>query len=70
MIEQYYFRINGLRDESCVLKIEKALQVKAGVKFVEIDFESEMAVVKCDIAVEEISSIIDGAGYNAILIPE
>ncbi|RDH82311.1 MAG: hypothetical protein DIZ80_08400 [endosymbiont of Galathealinum brachiosum] len=70
MSEQHYFRINGLNDESCVLKIEKALQAKSGVESFEIDFESEMAFIKSELSAEEISRVIDKEGYNAILIPE
>ena len=69
MSDQYYFRINGLSDENCILKIEKALKAKSGIETVEIDFESEMAFIKSDISAEEILLIIDNEGYNAILIP-
>ena len=69
MSDQYYFRINVLSDENCILKIEKALKAKADIETVEIDFESEMAVIKSDISAEEILLIIDNEGYNAILIP-
>jgi len=70
MTEQYYFRINGLNDESCVLKIETTLQAMAGVEAVEVDLETAMAVVKSELSVEDISMAIDGAGFNAILIPD
>ena len=70
MSVQHYFRINGLQDESCVFKIEKALREKQGVEFVEIDFESEMAVIKSQLSAQEISVAIGAEGYNAILIPE
>ena len=69
MSDQYYFRINGLSDENCILKIEKVLKAKPGIETVEIDFESEMAFIKSDISAEEILLIIDNEGYNAILIP-
>jgi len=70
MTEQYYFRINGLNDESCVTKIEKRLLAMKGVEAVEVDLDTSMAVVKCELSVKEISAVIDGAGYNAILIPD
>jgi len=70
MSEIYYFRINGLDDESCVSKIEKKLQAMMDVDVLDIDLDSGMAVIKSEHLAEEISAVIDSAGYNAILIPE
>lgn len=70
MSELHYFRINGLQDESDVSKIENKFIVMDEVESVEIDLDSGMAVIKCDISTQEISLIIDGAGFNSILIPE
>ncbi len=70
MSQHHYFRINGLGSEACVLKIETALNAVQGIEVLEIDLETEMAVLKSDISAKVIVSIINGAGYNAILIPE
>jgi len=70
MSELHYFRINGLNNESDVSKIEGKLKGMDEVESVEVDLDSGMAFIKSDISAEEISLIIDGAGFNSILIPE
>jgi len=70
MSELHYFRINGMNDDSDVLKIENKLNVMDEVVSVEIDLDSGMAFIKSDISAKEISLIIDSAGFNSILIPE
>jgi len=70
MSELHYFRINGLNDESDVSKIESKLKVMDEVESVEVDLESAMAFIKSELSAQEISSIIDGVGFNSILIPE
>ena len=70
MSEQYYFKINGMKCDGCVENIEKAIKQLPGIEAVEVDLESSMAVVKGAINAESVSSAIDGAGYNAILIPD
>ena len=70
MSELHYFRINGLNNETDVSKIVSTLQVIDGVESVEVDLDSGMAFIKSIISAQEISLIIDGAGYNSILIPE
>ncbi len=69
MVQQYYFRINGLVSEDCILKIEQALQSLQGVEILEIDLETQMAIIKSDNVANVVASAIDAAGYNAILIP-
>lgn len=70
MSELHYFRINGLNDESDVSKIVNALKIIDEIESVEVDLDSGMAFIKSDVSALEISLIIDGAGYNSILIPE
>lgn len=70
MSELHYFRINGLNNESDVSKIVNTLKVIEEVESVEVDLDSGMAFIKSDISAQEISLIIDGVGYNSILIPE
>ncbi|MCW8933691.1 MAG: hypothetical protein OQK98_03110 [Gammaproteobacteria bacterium] len=70
MAELHYFRINGLNNESDVSKILNILNVIEEVESVEVDLDSGMAFIKSNNSAMEISLIIDGAGYNSILIPE
>ena len=70
MSELHYFRINGMNEDSDVLKIESKLNVMDEVESVEIDLDSGMAFIKSNISAQEISLIIDSAGFNSILIPE
>jgi len=69
MSELHYFRVNGLNDETDVSIIVNTLKVIDEVESVEVDLDSGMAFIKSEISAQEISLIIDGAGYNAILIP-
>ncbi len=69
-MQQYYFRINGLTSEDCILKIEQVLHALQGVEVLEIDLETQMAVIKSDNVAGVIISAINVTGYNAILIPE
>jgi len=70
MSELHYFRINGMHEDSDVLKIESKLNVMDEIESVEIDLDSGMAFIKGNISAQEISLIIDSAGFNSILIPE
>lgn len=70
MSEQYYFKVNGMKCGGCVANIEKAVKQLPGVESVEVDLETTMAVVKASADAKGIGAAIDGAGFNAILIPD
>ena len=70
MLELHYFRINGLNNESDVSKIVNTFNAIEEVESVEVDLDTGMAFINSKISTQEISLIIDGAGYNSILIAE
>lgn len=70
MIEQYYFRVNGMKCQGCVDNIESAVNELEGVEHVEADLETSMVIVKGTASSNDITASIDAAGYNAILLAE
>ena len=69
-MQQHFYRVNGMKSEGCESIIESAVKALDGVEYVEADFESSMAIVKGTIASESVTTAIDAAGYNAILVAE
>ena len=70
MSEQYYFKVSGMKCDSCVISVENAINKLPGIESVEVDLETAMAVVKGAASAQSVSAAIDTAGFNAILIPE
>ena len=70
MSEQYYFKVNGMKCNGCVINVENAIKKLPGIESVEVDLETAMAVVKGAASAQSVSAAIDTAGFNAILIPE
>jgi len=70
MSEQYFFRVNGMRNSFCEQKIEKAVNNMQGIEFVEADYESSMLIAKGSASSTDIIDTINAQGYNAILVAE
>jgi len=70
MSEQYFFRVNGMEDSICEVKVEKVVSNIKGVEFVDADYESNMLIVKGTATADEIADVINAQGYNAILVAE
>jgi len=70
MSEQYFFRVNGMEDNTCESKIEKVVSMMKGVEFVDADYESNMLIAKGTASADEIADVINAQGYNAILVAE
>jgi len=70
MTEQYFFRVNGMEDNSCEIKIENTVRQIKGIEFVEADYESNMVIAKGSASSAEIADAINQQGYNAILVAE
>ena len=70
MSEQYYFKVNGMKCNGCVINVENSIKKLPGIESVEVDLETAMAVVKGVASAQSVGAAIDAAGYNAILIPE
>ena len=70
MLEQHYFRVNGMSSAECVCTVESAVRALKGVANIEADLETGMLVVNGEVSPGKIIAAIDGAGYNAILIAD
>ena len=70
MLEQHYFRVNGMNSAGCVYAIESVVKALKGVDEIEVDLETGMLVVNGEVSSGEIIAAGDVAGYNAILIAE
>ena len=70
MLEQYFFRVNGMEDSVCEAKVKEVVSTMKGVEFVDADYESNMLIVRGCASPDEIADVINAQGYNAILVAE
>ncbi len=57
--------VEGMSCEHCEQTVEEAVRDVSGVSTVTADHESERAVIEGDVAVSEVVSAVEDAGYTA-----
>jgi len=65
----YTFEVDGMDCDGCASGLQEKLITDKRIVSAEVSFTSEVAIVSGDISPDEITIIIEKAGYSTVLIP-
>lgn len=66
MLNSQKIKIEGMTCQHCVMSVERAIEDVPGVKKVKVKLKANIAEVKGDFNIEEISKAVENADYKVV----